>query len=533
MASGQKTIVINTQERAVSTDINTLQAYEAASSAELLRYMLNVTSTDDLDAAAVITEPSTLTSPLTSEIINGLMVSPQGGSLSLFVTPGVMMAIAPDSDPNASNYKFVKDIGVTTLGALPITANSSGSTRIDVIECQLNPVIAVTDSRDIFNPSTNLFSASVVTKAVQTNLTYRVRAGTPGSGFPGLATGWLPLAVASVPTGTTTVDTVTFWDVRPLISDREFQPFALQRTWPRQPYARWQGVTSPITGAANWLMSGMNEVSFSGRRYGGEIRRGTPGTDNQYIDLVGDSANWANGFSLPAGGNPVFLYLMAPFGLPRWARYTDSGGTRKPRSPRGIYVLSTTSPDANGFPTAAIGLPSSCGFSATDSNGVCVFMAYTAYTPIGGHNTLYPSTSCNKEIFARCESVSPTSTSNTVAEYDFTSGVAFPANAKRLLLRFIVLISTNGINDAQYTPDAFYVYPIADTTHIMFQLDGSSTFVPGPDGGVTVVVFKWVPVPNEYPASGNFTFRVGHAYQASGTGISVSGQGCQVWGYEL
>ena len=80
MAGGFREIVINTQERAISPDINRLQKFKGRDFAELLRYMLDAASNDDIDAGANIIEVASSTSPLTGEIINGLQPTPQIGS---------------------------------------------------------------------------------------------------------------------------------------------------------------------------------------------------------------------------------------------------------------------------------------------------------------------------------------------------------------------------------------------------------------------------------------------------------------------
>src|ERR1700729_3903361 len=214
MASGDKEMVINSLARAVSTDQTRMQKFANADRAELFRFLLDISmGSDDLDANGVLTQYTTQNNPLNAEIIgNGLTVKPVVGALDLLVDPGLLYLLNPDAAPDDSNYKYVNDAGIGTTGLLAMTANSSGQTRIDVIECQnLVNATAETDNRDIFNPSTGAFNATTVSKAVKGYLTYRVRAGTPGSGFPGTAAGWLPLAVASVPTATTTNDTICFW----------------------------------------------------------------------------------------------------------------------------------------------------------------------------------------------------------------------------------------------------------------------------------------------------------------------------------
>lgn len=372
MSSGFKEVQINTQERAVSTDINRLQKFRNADTAELFRYLMNVTGNDD-QSSGVITEYALIEAPLRAEIIGGLLVKPAVGSLDVLIDPGVLFALSPDGGPDDSNYKFVHDPGITAGGVLALTPNSSGQTRVDVIEVSVSPVVVETDSRDIFDETTNLFTAQLVTKAVQNTVTTlggasnaRVRAGTPGGGFPGLQTGWLPLAVAVVPTGTTTNDTATFYDVRPLVSDRVRPPFNRDSTWPR--------IRGQIDGWYFPQVKGRCWVELGGRRLGGMIRNTAPGTSTDYLDQS-LASSWSPGLTATSfTGGLYWMYLVCPFGLPRWARYTDAtSGSRVPRNPSGLFVFSNVPCDDRGKASAAVPLPAAYGLGAvSDTNAVAV-----------------------------------------------------------------------------------------------------------------------------------------------------------------
>ena len=382
MSSGGKQVVINTLERAISTDQNRAQLFVAADRAEYLRALMNISQgADDLDAAGVESQVITVGSPLAGEIVSGLRVTPNIGTLDLSVTPGVAFVVAPDGDPDSSVYKLVRDVGIAGLpSSLAMTGNSSGSTRIDVIECQFVLNTVETDNRDIWNPATNTFTAAAVTKATQGGLVYRVRQGTAGGGFPGTASAWLPLCVASVPTGTTTNDTVTFWDVRPLFEDRIIPPHNVAADYPRWGRVEYEVNTQLSAGKA--LLVGTVDVSGSDaltpspgkRRLGGRLRASGISADLpggfDGVDL-NDSNNWAG--SISNGVAAVFL-LENPFGLPRWARYTNvASGARQPRSPRGFVVVTQVAgPTAGwGTPSAAIGLPTSTGLgTATVTKGI-------------------------------------------------------------------------------------------------------------------------------------------------------------------
>jgi hypothetical protein len=363
MAGGFREIVINTQERAISPDVNRLQKFKGKDIAELLRYTYGVTANDDIDAGANITEYTSLTNPLKGEIVNGIQAEPQLASTSVFVSPGLAMLIQPDSASDDSVFKYVRDAGRNALNPLTIAANASGSIRIDVVEIQMGSPSVVTDSRDEFNPVTGLFTARAVVKEQAGALAYRVRQGTPGSGFPGTATGWLPIMVAHVPPGSTNNDACYFWDVRPLLSDRENSYSCLERTQAEWRDLRLQLLNDTLT--PNPLqMVGSFDIRGQGRRAGGLIRVTGPEPDADVI-IMGSSPNVVTGFTNAQVGH---IYALFPFGLPRWARYTDAAAlVRKPRSPRGLLVLSNEYPLANGRPQADITIPTAYGFGAADT----------------------------------------------------------------------------------------------------------------------------------------------------------------------
>ncbi len=369
MASGNRRIRINTQERAVSSDINRLQQFANQDFGEFLRLLLNV-QTSDIDPGTV-TEATTIGTPLSAEIVNGLLVRPVAGNFSLTVDPGLLGALAPDAAADDSNYKYIRDPGIPSAGVLAIGANASGSIRIDVIECRVNPVEAtVSDSRDIFDSSTGLFSATSVTKEIKGQLEYRVRAGTGGSGYPTAQSGWMPLCVASVPNGAASNDTVTFWDVRPMLADRAASPMnhviADQILTMDDEFISTGGVRKFV---------GTATAIHNGRRVGGRFKKTVPGTATDFLDVY-DVTNQDTG-TIAVGvltGN-VHVYCVTPFGLPRWARYTDGPSGRVPEAPKGLLVCSLTPPTRTGAPSTAIALPVGTGLGGTTSDAICVEVA--------------------------------------------------------------------------------------------------------------------------------------------------------------
>ena len=458
--SGQKGVVINTQERAVSTDINRLQAMAAAAQMELMRYLVNTPNGQDenLDSS-FLAEVTTTASPLVGEIVHGLQVIPAVGTLLLGITDGLAMVVNPDTAPNSddSPYKYVADpVGVSpTSGALAMTANSSGSIRIDVIECQrIDDPAPETDNRDVFNPSTSLFTASTLTKSSASRFQYRVRAGTAGSGFPGTVSGWLPLCVASVPNGTTTNDTITFWDVRPLLVDRVLGPMNTYRSFPVMTTLHH---SSSNNGSTNHIVTGIAEVAFARCRLGGILRRGSPGVIADNVDFS-DAANQEASLNISAGPGPLYYYFLTPFGLPRWVIYSGPtntyGGGRFPNGPRGIPLASRASPEhPTGSPQSNIVFPAVFGFAgglvpAGGDGGIC----FGATTYVSGVIKQQSTDGGWTHLETPTASVGGSGGSGaTTGTFTLNGGTHFPRGAKRLRVTlFVFLKIVSGTEAASY-----------------------------------------------------------------------------------
>ena len=176
MASGQKRMVINTREKIISTDINRLQAFIGTQDAEELRWML-LAPADEGGAATV---SGSATTPPNAMVLNGLWARPEVGTVNLFITPGVIAMVDPDAPPSAddSPCKIIVDDGVLLGGALVLTPGA-GSTRIDIVECSRTTQVLETDNRDIYNPSTGLFTPASVTKAAPGWSSSTCRCATP------------------------------------------------------------------------------------------------------------------------------------------------------------------------------------------------------------------------------------------------------------------------------------------------------------------------------------------------------------------
>jgi hypothetical protein len=441
MASGSKRIGITTLERAASTDILRMQRFLDAQVAESMRWLLAASMGEGANSSV----GSTTTDPLGGVILNGLWARPEVGTVNLFIEPGMAGLVNPDASPNAddSPFKLVLSAGQQTAGALTLTPGGGG-TRIDVIEMRRVETVIETTSRDIFNPTTGVFAPALVNKVVQDVLEFRIRLGTPGAGWPGTASGWLPLAVASVPNTATTWNDVTVWDVRPLVGDRVRGPAQTSQTFPIRGRHWWSIEAENV--ASSFKLSGVCESSYAGWLMGGEIGPSNSGLTDGELTLDGSDVQ-EPGF-VAVADRPVYLYALAPFGLPRWAKYSpSSSGSRVPMSFRGIPVFSMKAPGGhNGVPGSAVSLPTVLGFSASTQLGVALLATnWSASSQLAhAHGIGDGWTHVGKVIGDRDGIVLVPSagagTSN--ATYELEDGVTHPVGATALRVRLQTTFGT-------------------------------------------------------------------------------------------
>ncbi len=441
MPQGDKRLVFNVRERLVSDDLNRLQAVDAAEQAARLRGFHN-DAVGDWYSAGGLQTPITSSSPsLSGDVYGGLMVQPDNAGYYL-IQPGVAGFLDPTGVGLEDNpYRLINDPGVQTPAALPFTSNAGGgSPRWDVVECQPVDTVISQESRFIFNPATGIASSILVDKVKAGRLTYRVRTGTVGGGFPGVATGWMPLAVICAPAGSSSLLTSDVWDVRPLVRERVrsnpvdggtgvgFAPI-------RQAEYRFRLAASAT--ANLWI--GSAESTFNGYQAGGILERSTPSTLAQFgstgvaggrsglvnVDLAD---NLSPGFALGANAN-VYLYALFPAMLPRWQRYSQApvGTGRVPNGPRGILVASTTQANAAGIVTG-LPLPAAASFGASTSNG-CLLAAARC----DGSSVLQPASANAAEHFTSSALFAGTIATNVV-DFDFPINTYFPLSARRVLV---------------------------------------------------------------------------------------------------
>jgi hypothetical protein len=430
MSGGIKRIIFNTRERVISSDFNRAFAFLNAGLEDAFRHWLLARTSYDAEANGVATLNSSVGTPLDGVIFNGLMCQPQIGSTDLFITPGVAIVTQPDSPHilDDSYSKLVVDAGVNTPGALTYTPNAGPGERIDIVECRRVDTLLNTSNRDIYNATIGLFAPATVDKERASRMNFRIRLGSPGGGFPGVANGWMPLMVCTSPASSTTWDDAICWDVRPLLSDYVDAPSRSFHDMPSN--RRVSLVGGPVAASPTYLVRGLVESSVSHWRAGGMIPLGGLDIENVYsspgfVASLASSKTW-------------HLYALFPRNLPRWCEYTPyTDGVRKPTGFRGIPVASTVLPgDARGRSSALIVPPAFTGLSSDASD---VNVALVSGNISGG--ALSALHAPDEWQFSNPDNASSILASNVSPQtFDFNLDESlglFPANAKFLLAEFI------------------------------------------------------------------------------------------------
>lgn len=433
--TGNPKVKFNTRERVLSSDANRVQGMSGAHFANAMRFLLEATSEEDDAAGATEVLSDGTEASLQGVVFSGLRPRPIDGTVDLLITPGSCL-LADNTSPRTDDgvAAIVNDPGVITTGLLTLTAGGA-SVRIDVIECQRITVVSETQNRDIFNPATGLFTPAQVDKVTAGRLVYRIRTGTGGAGFPGVAAGWMPLAVCRVAAGATSWDGVILWDVRPLVSDRWNAPFASTRTQPERGRCFvWSDVT---TASGEVRVAGLAEAQFGAYKAGGHLGVTQTTGASGWFD-VALAANRASNHPGYTADQHWYLYAVFPHGLPRWVRYTDSGsGGRVPRGTRGILSVTATKPFFDGTPVgSAVGVPTALGLNYAGPAAVCLLAGRVtnAGTPVpqgiacdGVRTTLVNGADVANTPTATVAGVSAT--------WTLSDGVAWPAGVRAVWVR--------------------------------------------------------------------------------------------------
>ena len=531
--NGGKRFFFNARERALSGDQNRTQNVHDQMLAELLRCMLDPSIELDQQAGSVEVFSTGSETPPRATIIAGIRPRPEVGTNNLFIEGGSLVIVdKPSPTADESKLAFVVDPGVQTAGALTLTPGTGGAIRIDVIECQRVETVIESDSRDIFNTSTGLFTPALVDKVTTARLSYRIRTGVIGGGFPGVVADWLPLAVCSVPSGATTWDAVTLWDVRPLASERVQQPF---NAYPSLNYYTRANLASDVTTVPSDVrVRGVVDCSFGAYRAGGQLIH--PGTTNQYLN-VADTTLWATGLAF--ANAPWCLYAVYPFGLPRWVQYSPaSAGIREPRGMRGIPVVARWIARYDGRPRTNLAqTPLWTGLLDSpnqDAVLICAGVQGSAGTLNGivsdGTTTIFTNDS-------KITHGSAAASGNDWTEFVFTDGVTHPGNARSILVRFEFLFNFTVVGRISGANDIVVGNPynsLNDSTVIASTQSSSLFWYTDTTGGFPLEYVARIPlaIDQTYASSRAFKVRWNHGFTGSAT-WSITQRNVSVIGWEL
>lgn len=511
--SGTRRVVHNTRERILSSDHNREQAFAAAMIADAYRYLFDADASED-EAAGTATLGAALGNPMRAVIFNGLRVRPEIGTFNLFVDAGAGLFVDPGSpaSPDDSPAQVIRSAGQQVAGALVI-GTAAGSTRIDVVECSTAQVVIETDNRDVFNQSTGAFQPQLVNKVAEAQLTFRVRQGTPGGGFPGTAAGWLPLAVASVPSGAVNNDGVTFWDVRPLLNDFVHATHQVRSSFPA--YRRNHVVGVAVSGGGGpgdpWNLKGIVDVEIAGRKVGGNLCPTASGATQ--LDLSAAGGLQEPGFSV-TNDRPWYLYLAFPFGLPRWAKYSPaSSGARTPISPRGVPVFTQKAPlGTSPMAGSAISLPTATGLGGSTSTAVVAASGMFVGSFWCGSTTSGPTTNA----IYNSTGIAPSSGAGTQSvEYTLVGNTHFPACATALYVQLEMQI-TLGAGTTTVFDREVQLQNTGGTIGYAFARRTDVATSPGAGSWYDRAEF-WLELPPALPAGLPASYKVACDYQVAGT----------------
>lgn len=341
------TIVINTRERAVSDDINDLQAVQTRTLMEMFRFGMAqnqvATSVSGTDVRAVV--------------LGGLTVSGNAGDVT--IAEGILMqsslTLLPVPGPLDSRYRIGR---LAASLAVPVAINEGWH----LIEIKMVEAIALSTTRDIFDPGTETFVPQNVTKqtvqALEATSTFGSLTDSPSP------TGGDLVCIAMVhKDGGGVIDQVI--DLRPLRTDTP--PDTATRGQPTYIRNRWlRDDIGPYNGTPSRDIAFDQEVMGRRRMWMGPEVDGVPQLE------AFDSAQWATPDAPGVAGQRwVHFHMCDWFGyVPRqaYANFKHQGVMVVDQLDRG------TTSQGSRITVAGIPLPAPFSAYTTQGNGdgVCI-----------------------------------------------------------------------------------------------------------------------------------------------------------------
>lgn len=545
MSSGRKALRENTRERIISTDFNRLQSFVSGWANEAMRRQMLAPQDDTFAVGTTFINPGPISAafdvlapaaPDYAGVLNGLMVIVPAAATYVLVSSGMMLVVDPEGQPGSSDplplnpddgpgpARLVYSEGVNVVGTLVWAPNPGPGTRVDIVEVQRTNVVAETDNRDIFDPSTGLFTPQAVTKVTVGDLTYRIRQGAPGGGLPAPALGWVPLAVIASAAGSVNLDTATVWDVRPLLSDLATPYAQVRSVFPT--VESYQLVCEDKSTPGQLKLSGNSQGNYLGWRMGGVIVEpdATP-----FVDLLNAPFYQATGF-VPVAGFPYYVYALWPGGYVRWVRYhplpVAGVGGRVPGSYRGILTVSQV-PPLNGQPLAPVALPPAWGLNTSTVFGqmlaagqVDTLANLTGFVADGDlvHHT------AENPLAVAPFGIVPIGPGDDSVDFVLLPGVHFPAGSRRIRAAISLVFTGFAAGVSVYLNETMQLVTFAGGN--ILALDGYSTkTISQPDALIILPYTSTWDIP---VATDGISFPPALGFQLRATRIAVAGGGVGV-----
>lgn len=358
--AGNDNILFNLLERATSPDWNNVQAMEARSALDRLRYGLG----DVVYPSSAGSVPTFAARP---KILGGLEVSPTGSDVT--VAPGALLQdsaiLVPAPGPLDSTYR----LGVNRAAEL-VSMPSPGADSWVLIEGQMENVVTATETRPIFDEGAGAFVPTPgIVKQQERQVAFQITT-LAGSVPPFTGGDWVPLAVVFRPGGGGSVLASHIFDIRPLWTAgfaRENEVFTSGLG--RSPEARSKYSAGLVTASSDLIDIEAEAYSYRGERlwYGGLIFSTAPFIENGF-------ANVASTFR--------FIYL-APYRGGQIRNFAGGNGQGNC-----LVILSAVAPNASGRNSGAItpAAPWSTAIPAGDAMCVGAVLrdaANTGWVPAG------------------------------------------------------------------------------------------------------------------------------------------------------
>jgi hypothetical protein len=249
--------------------------------------------------------------------------------------------------------------------------------------------------------------------------------------------------------------------------------------------------------------------------------------DTDYIDLASVD-NQESGY-LAVAAAQYFVWLLFPFGLPRWVRYSEApiGGLRVPNGPQGIPVVSTLAPTGLFFNTAVPGIvaPLSTGLGpAVHREAVCVAAGVVDGTPVPGGIVTDGEWTYIEPNAAALTAVLPVAAAVGQDDYRLIAGTHFPPHARALRVR--VNMDIAGSAEFRIEGDA-QVHLNAFGNPVTFGIGvagGNMPFEPVAGGGVRVIREFLVPrIPTGVGSAAAVDMFLRISWAMTGAAIGVKG----------